>query len=429
MLSASGFANGEEGFLLHERRIDPGVPIVQVASHHQTSDLSGNQDDFWKSYYLMRSYPWWEFRKGPIYYRGWTLQEQILAPRAVHFGDDQVYWVCKSTTANEVWPRGWMNTPLEPQFAGSSDRILRLNIGNVITARVSDSSVDITEAFRTDHLQASLYDDWLRVIQEYSIRRLTFASDRLPALAGITNGFKDQLKDESIYGLWFGDIHRGLMFEQMRESFGSCIMPTWVGSPTWTWAALHAPVIWDIRLYGRQIYRLCTVDLLRFPRTLLLQLGGKLMKFPSEYRGVATKIVNNSEFDFRESDNKDLAIRLKPDHWFIREHFQWDGRGNIDISQDIIQRQWLDHLLIMPTLCYTTVNEGNYVVMGLLLQAQPTVGRGTYRRVGIVRIWHNYEADPTFDTIHGQLAALQRPLADHHYQETDGKGDYTITVV
>ena len=31
----------------------------------------------------------------------------------MHFDDSQVYWVCNSTVANEVWPRGWLDTHFE----------------------------------------------------------------------------------------------------------------------------------------------------------------------------------------------------------------------------------------------------------------------------------------------------------------------------
>ncbi|KAF2442034.1 hypothetical protein P171DRAFT_522936 [Karstenula rhodostoma CBS 690.94] len=275
----------------------------------------------------------------------------------------------------------------------------------------------------------SLRDDWMRVVQEYSIRRLTFASDRLPALAGIINGFRNQLKDESIYGLWLKDIHRGLMFEQMRDNIGTCVVPTGNDSPTWSWAALHAPVIWDIRLYQHQICKICAIDLLRFPRTLQLRLCGKLMNFPSEYRGLDTKVINVSEFEVRGSDDKGLAIRLRPDHWFIKQNLQWEIMGEIDAPLDMLRRQSLDYLTIMPILCYISWDKKRYVVMGLLLQAQPSAERGVYRRVGIVRLWLNCEEKPTFDTVKRHVAVLQSPLADYLYQEMDGNGNYTITVL
>jgi hypothetical protein len=34
------------------------------------------------------------------------------ASRALHFGEDQIFWECKWTLANEVWPQGWKNTAL-----------------------------------------------------------------------------------------------------------------------------------------------------------------------------------------------------------------------------------------------------------------------------------------------------------------------------
>jgi hypothetical protein len=55
----------------------------------------------------------------------------------VHFGDDQAYWVCKQTIANEVWPRGWMGTPLEALFKHTIGRTLQFKLGSVLSDSVS----------------------------------------------------------------------------------------------------------------------------------------------------------------------------------------------------------------------------------------------------------------------------------------------------
>ena len=70
-ISASGFANGKEGFILHKRRINPAPVAV-------TLGRSSSQSSFEKTYYLGLDYPWGIVRDGPIFDRAWTMQEQLL---------------------------------------------------------------------------------------------------------------------------------------------------------------------------------------------------------------------------------------------------------------------------------------------------------------------------------------------------------------
>jgi hypothetical protein len=119
-ISASAFSNGEEGFILPQRRLDP-TPIFTVLNW---KDCNHNL------YCFVRTEPWGEVRTGPLFSRAWTLQEQLVvcwitlpacsklnknlqASRALHFGEDQIFWECKHTVANEVWPQGWRDTLFE----------------------------------------------------------------------------------------------------------------------------------------------------------------------------------------------------------------------------------------------------------------------------------------------------------------------------
>lgn len=77
-VSASGFINGQNGFVLDERRRDPTPLLVRVRHQSLIAENSALQNDDERSYYLMYSYPWTEMERGPIFSRAWTLQEQLL---------------------------------------------------------------------------------------------------------------------------------------------------------------------------------------------------------------------------------------------------------------------------------------------------------------------------------------------------------------
>jgi len=220
-ISASGFANGKEGFILSNRRINPSPVAI-------TLGRAANQSSSEKSHYLACAFPWEVMREGPVFNRAWTLQEQLLAKRTVHFDDSQVHWECKSMVANEVWPCGWRNTHFESRFRERP---------------VSSWNFDLNNMPKDTK---SIYNSWFEIVSVYSNRRLTFAADRLPALAGITAEFEKHLEDHSVYGLWTSDMHRGILFRQPDDTLyspqDSRDLPEWRDTPSWSWAALDKPV-------------------------------------------------------------------------------------------------------------------------------------------------------------------------------------------
>lgn len=68
------------------------------------------------------------------------------ATRTVHFLNDQVYWECKEMLANEVWPNGWKNTPLEHRLNHAPGNTLQFKFGNVLSDHVRLSRLKNTPA-------------------------------------------------------------------------------------------------------------------------------------------------------------------------------------------------------------------------------------------------------------------------------------------
>lgn len=77
-ISASGFSDGEKGFLLSDRRIDPTPVLGPVPGQPSGAECSENSNDLANLCYLVEDRPWDEIQKRPIYDRGWTVQEQLL---------------------------------------------------------------------------------------------------------------------------------------------------------------------------------------------------------------------------------------------------------------------------------------------------------------------------------------------------------------
>lgn len=73
---------------------------------------------------------------------------------------------------------------------------------------------------------------------EYTGKKLTYGTDRLPALSGIAKVFMRNLKDIYFAGLWHGDMHRGLLWHGTGDFK---VSPTY-RAPTWSWASIDGPI-------------------------------------------------------------------------------------------------------------------------------------------------------------------------------------------
>lgn len=158
-----------------------------------------------------------EGKFGHLSDRGWVFQERAMSCRILHFGDEQVHWECAEAQFNETWPWG------EPDFVTGA--------ASVQSVRPSLSCISM---FRTD-----LSGIWTSVVEEYSRTKLTYESDKLPALAGLANEVALFGKDEYLAGLWRRNLLAGLCWRSIYENPQA---PKQYRAPSWSWPSLDAPV-------------------------------------------------------------------------------------------------------------------------------------------------------------------------------------------
>ncbi|KAF2094639.1 HET-domain-containing protein, partial [Rhizodiscina lignyota] len=116
----------------------------------------------------------------PIHERSWALQEDLLSPRLLFFGETEVSWSC---TCESSQPSG-MRRVLFPWN-------------------------------KTAIRQAWLRSFWEDVITEYSCRKLTRPSDKLPALAGLASKFSEisnMQPSDYVAGFWRPWLKRHLVW-------------------------------------------------------------------------------------------------------------------------------------------------------------------------------------------------------------------------
>jgi hypothetical protein len=194
---------------------------------------------------------------GPLASRGWTLQESVLPRRQLFYGTRQIYWRCsRGFECAEGLPPGNNRTPNDLYV--NAARVLHCEAlepgksGSDLGSGVLDSN-DVGLGGNNECVLESqnegvntVIEDYYQLVQDYSCRRLTFASDKLPAFSGLAQGLCGAFDNSSLgsaaylAGLWASDLHRGLTWHsEMR----TCAHVPIYRAPSWSWASTDERVL------------------------------------------------------------------------------------------------------------------------------------------------------------------------------------------
>jgi hypothetical protein len=172
--------------------------------------------------------------EAPVNKRGWVLQERLLAPRVLHFCQDQIAWECRERVAAESSIGGY------PIFRpGAGDIELVRGLMSLVPHQDGKAlqGANVTES--------DPYKCWQRVVERYSKTKLTEPSDKLIALSGIANTISRQIDDTYIAGMWKKHLASQLLwrvdpvYENGKFKYLS-ERPKDYRAPTFSWAAVEA---------------------------------------------------------------------------------------------------------------------------------------------------------------------------------------------
>jgi hypothetical protein len=152
-----------EGFRIHNRSKQfSGISIREPLNHDRFRDRPSRAH---------------ESDLEPLASRAWAYQERLLSRRIVHYTGSELVWECESAMLCQY---GGIKRYEEESLKLSLSRSLRLN---------QDSP--------------SLISQWMRIVEEYSGRQLSFETDRLSALSGLAKQFEaSQILGTYHAGLW-----------------------------------------------------------------------------------------------------------------------------------------------------------------------------------------------------------------------------------
>lgn len=204
-IAASNAGDNAEGFLKGRQR-----------KSHLSLDLTASPGDTTRIYLQLPDYSR-GYRDDPWHDRAWVLQKHYLAPRLLLFSKQEFHWECSSCDWHEMGPRDWL--------IKSVDQLLPKLLEN---RQVS-------------------YEAWYLMAANFSQRRITYKTDKLPALSGLASRVST-LNDRYLAGIWWRDVGSGLLWSRVcqgrslyassrhRPSRGDIV------APSWSWVSFDGPI-------------------------------------------------------------------------------------------------------------------------------------------------------------------------------------------
>jgi hypothetical protein len=271
----------------------------------------------------------------PLDSRGWTMQERLSSRRILHFTSDEIAWECNTLTECECRRESHL-----------SQRAL------------------CEENF---HDAQAIYDHWCSIVREYTKRLFSYESDKMPALQGLVQRFRqlldtksahgDEQLDDFLAGLWRGDLVAQLAWKTPSEAdlndylratergslndigkVNSEDAQTWLAviqerekndmwrdagtyiAPTWSWAHLRGPISYLQSSSGKPfVPYLDVMD----AQTILMSSKGPTSKLSFAYITLHGHIVGGLEFNSFSGGFGDGLIR---DFCFLvveKHSFRW----------------------------------------------------------------------------------------------------------
>jgi hypothetical protein len=336
----------------------------------------------------------------PVNRRGWVLQERMMAPRVIHFCENQIAWECSHLEAAESARDGVPSLHIQPGIKPATDSVppLRPEMPSKQRRASYAAYAQISDTESVEQAYTDSIEHWQTVVERYSRTKLTKTEDKVIALSGYARMKSEELPENCHYlaGMWVHHLESQLLwrvnpvFANGKFEYPSK-RPITYRAPTWSWAAVDAPqgiTCGEITNSKLHIKVENPTIKLEMPRNKFgLIKGGQL-----ELLGVLKQI----ELNKRETNG---AVRYG---WNLRST---EGRGNStthsivyldspDSDIDILGSH--GRMYLMPA----RKDSDGYLICLLLQLEHDKRGKETrkYRRVGLTKV-SPYEGDDAIKVI------------------------------
>ncbi|KAF1833342.1 HET-domain-containing protein [Decorospora gaudefroyi] len=158
---------------------------------------------------------------GPLTSRAWALQEHVLSTRILHYTATELLFECKTSYRCECMPerRAYPTTP------------------SLIPKAVASKKT------------GAVWQAWQRIVEQYSSRNLTVATDKLPAISGVASKIRKATHSDYLGGLWMNNLASDLLWHAnptaAPTSAHRTALDAW-RAPAFSWASLDVPITYTI---------------------------------------------------------------------------------------------------------------------------------------------------------------------------------------
>jgi len=165
------------------------------------------------------------FEEEPLSGRGWALQERVLAQRILHYNTRQIYLECNHGILGEDGCR------FEDRYCCNLSELEKAKEADEVKEPVDEEP----ESRRNSSKQDLEHTMWKNLLWYYGQRKLTKATDKLPAMSGIAKLLKSRLEAQYVAGLWSDALIEGLAWQSIGHRAPTSA--TEYTGPSWSWAS------------------------------------------------------------------------------------------------------------------------------------------------------------------------------------------------
>ena len=234
-----------------------------------------------------------------LFDRGWVLQERMLSPRTLYYGPKGLHWECYGCYANEIYRQGRTDTrdieALSEVGIHTDASDYRLKLDKTKLGPMT-ALIDVFE--ETTYIR-HFYRVWNNLLVSYTQMKLSFPSDILRALSGLTSSIEQSTGLTSVTGHWKEFLPFDLLWR--NASPNHCSKEPIYAS--WSWASMRG-MRWGIEC------RLVDLDILSRP----FRLHTRFISYESNEALKSSSLRETGTLVLRGPLLKDILIPNDPNH-------------------------------------------------------------------------------------------------------------------
>jgi hypothetical protein len=157
---------------------------------------------------------------GPLVSRAWALQEHVLCSRVLHYTKTEVIFECRNMYACECSPRFRQTCVTTPALLSANPA-------------VEDGDKQ--------------YATWHHLAAAFSLRKLTRASDKLPAISGMALKMQEIVGSDYLAGVWENNLVEEILWSSAPYLQNPMLADRLDNyrAPSWSWASVDTQIRYE----------------------------------------------------------------------------------------------------------------------------------------------------------------------------------------